>query len=93
MKILRETEDGFRIAEEDLRLRGAGDFLGSAQSGFPKLIFADYAVHGELLLVARDDAAMIVARDPKLETPRGEALRTLLYLFRRDDAIRLLRAG
>jgi ATP-dependent DNA helicase RecG len=93
LKILRETEDGFRIAEEDLRLRGAGDFLGSAQSGFPKLIFADYTVHGELLLAARDDAAMIVERDPKLETPRGEALRTLLYLFRRDDAIKLLRAG
>jgi ATP-dependent DNA helicase RecG len=93
LKILRETEDGFRIAEEDLRLRGAGDFLGSAQSGFPKLIFADYAVHGELLLAARDDAAMTVERDPKLETPRGEALRTLLYLFRRDDAVKLLRAG
>ncbi len=93
LKILRETEDGFKIAEEDLRLRGAGDFLGAAQSGFPRLIFADYAVHGELLLAARDDAAMIVERDQKLETPRGEALRALLYLFRRDDAIRLLRAG
>ncbi|MDZ7627455.1 MAG: ATP-dependent DNA helicase RecG [Parvularculaceae bacterium] len=93
LKILRETEDGFLIAEEDLRLRGAGDLLGSAQSGLPRLHFADYAVHGEMLLAARDDAAMIVERDPKLETPRGEALRTLLYLFRRDDAIRLLRAG
>ncbi len=93
LKILRETEDGFKIAEEDLHLRGAGDFLGSAQSGFPRLIFADYAVHAELLQAARDDAAMIVERDPKLETPRGEALRTLLYLFRRDDAVKLLRAG
>lgn len=93
LKILRETEDGFRIAEEDLRLRGAGDLLGPAQSGFPRLLFADYAVHGELLLAARDDAAMIVERDPKLETPRGEALRALLYLFKRDDAIKLLRAG
>ncbi len=93
LRILRETEDGFRIAEEDLRLRGAGDLLGAAQSGLPRLLFADYAVHGELLLAARDDAAMIVERDAKLETPRGEALRTLLYLFKRDDAIRLLRAG
>ncbi len=93
LKILRETEDGFRIAEEDLRLRGAGDLLGPTQSGLPRLIFADCTVHGELLLAARDDAAMIVERDAKLETPRGEALRTLLYLFRRDDAIRLLRAG
>lgn len=93
LKILRETEDGFRIAEEDLRLRGAGDILGSAQSGFPKLLFADYAVHGELLLAAKDDAALSVARDPDLKSPRGEALRILLYLFSRDDAIKLLRAG
>ncbi len=93
LKILRETEDGFRIAEEDLRLRGAGDLLGSAQSGLPRLLFADYGAHGDLLMAARDDAAMIVERDPKLESARGEALRTLLYLFRRDDAIRLLRAG
>jgi ATP-dependent DNA helicase RecG len=93
LKILRETEDGFRIAEEDLRLRGAGDLLGPAQSGLPRLHFADYAAHSELLLAARDDAAMIVERDPKLETPRGEALRALLYLFKRDDAVRLLRAG
>ncbi len=93
LKILRETEDGFRIAEEDLRLRGAGDFLGSAQSGFPHLLFADYAVHGDLLLAAKDDATMIVDRDPDLKTPRGEALRVLLYLFSRDDAIKLLRAG
>ncbi|MFZ5618927.1 MAG: ATP-dependent DNA helicase RecG [Pseudomonadota bacterium] len=93
LRILRETEDGFRIAEEDLRLRGAGDLLGAAQSGFPKLHFADYAVHGEMLLAARDDAALIVERDADLKTPRGEALRILLYLFSRDDAVKLLRAG
>jgi len=93
LKILRETEDGFRIAEEDLRLRGAGDLLGAAQSGFPRLHFADYAAHGDLLLAARDDAALIVQKDPDLKTPRGEALRTLLYLFSRDSAIKLLRAG
>ncbi|MCB2113186.1 MAG: ATP-dependent DNA helicase RecG [Parvularculaceae bacterium] len=93
LKILRQTQDGFKIAEEDLRLRGAGDLLGAAQSGFPNLLFADYAAHGELLLAARDDAALIVGKDPELKTPRGEALRTLLYLFSRDNAIRLLRAG
>jgi len=93
LKILRETEDGFRIAEEDLRLRGAGDLLGAAQSGLPRLVFADYAVHGDLLMAARHDAAMIVDSDAGLETPRGAALRALLYLFRRDEAIRLLRAG
>jgi ATP-dependent DNA helicase RecG len=76
-----------------LRLRGAGDVLGFAQSGFPRLHFADYAVHGELLLAARDDAALIVGKDPELRSARGEALRILLYLFSRDEAVKLLRAG
>ncbi len=93
LKVLRDTEDGFVIAEEDLRLRGAGDFLGAAQSGFPRFRLADIAVHGELLAAARDDAKMIIDRDPELRTPRGEALRTLLYLFSRDDAVKLLSAG
>ncbi len=93
LKILRETEDGFLIAEEDLRLRGAGDLLGAAQSGFPRFRLADIAAHGELLAAARDDAKMIVEKDPDLKTTRGEALRTLLYLFSRDDAVKLLSAG
>jgi ATP-dependent DNA helicase RecG len=93
LNILRESDDGFRIAEEDLRLRGAGDLLGPVQSGFPKLHFADFAAHAELMLAARDDATMIVSRDAELATRRGSALRTLLYLFGRDDAVRLLRAG
>lgn len=93
LNILRRTEDGFLIAEEDLRLRGAGDFLGAAQSGFPRFRFADVAVHGELLAAARDDARLILERDPDLETERGKALRTLLYLFSRDDAVKLLSAG
>ena len=93
LQILRETEDGFLIAEEDLRLRGAGDLLGAAQSGFPIFRLADLAVHGELLAAARDDAKLIMDRDPKLKTSRGEALRSLLYLFSRDDAVRLLSAG
>lgn len=93
LSILRDTEDGFVIAEEDLRLRGAGDFLGAAQSGFPQFRLADVAVHGELLAAARDDAKMIIARDPELQTPRGNALRTLLYLFSRDDAVKLISAG
>ncbi len=93
LQILRETEDGFLIAEEDLRLRGAGDLLGAAQSGFPRFRLADLAVHGELLAAARDDAKLIIERDQKLETPRGKALRTLLYLFSRDDAVRLLSSG
>ena len=93
LAILRETEDGFRIAEEDLRLRGEGDVLGTRQSGMPGFHVARIEVHGKLLAPARDDAALVLARDPELTSPRGEALRQLLYLFERDEAIRLLRAG
>ncbi|MEX6634044.1 ATP-dependent DNA helicase RecG [Hyphococcus lacteus] len=93
LNVLRDTEDGFLIAEEDLRLRGAGDVLGAAQSGFPRFRLADIAVHGELLAAARDDAELIMRRDADLKSARGEALRTLLYLFSRDDAVKLLSAG
>ena len=93
LQILRETEDGFLIAEEDLHLRGAGDLLGAAQSGFPTFHFADLSVHKELLTAARDDAKMIIERAPQLASERGEALRVLLYLFSRDDAVKLLSAG
>ncbi|MEM9988051.1 MAG: ATP-dependent DNA helicase RecG [Pseudomonadota bacterium] len=93
LNILRETEDGFRIAEEDLSLRGAGDALGTAQSGFPDFRLADMGTHGSLLEMARDDAKLIVQDDARLETDRGQALRLLLYLFRRDDAVKLLRSG
>jgi ATP-dependent DNA helicase RecG len=93
LAIMRETEDGFRIAEEDLRLRGAGELLGTRQSGLPDMRLADLSVHGELLQAARDDARLVIERDPDLESARGTALRALLYLFRRDDAVRTLRAG
>ncbi len=93
LKIMRETEDGFRIAEEDLRLRGAGDLLGARQSGDPDFKFAELDAHGELLAAARDDARLILQSDPSLSSPRGQALRVLLYLFGRDEAVRLLRAG
>ncbi len=91
--IMRETEDGFRIAEEDLRLRGEGDVLGVRQSGMPGFRVARIEVHGSLLEAARKDAQLTLARDPTLTSERGEALRHLLYLFERDAAIRLLRAG
>jgi len=93
LKILRETDDGFRIAEEDLRLRGAGELLGTRQSGLPEFRLADLAVHDELLAAARDDARLVLERDPDLEGARGQAIRTLLYLFERDAAVRFLRSG
>ncbi len=93
LNILRETDDGFRIAEEDLRLRGAGELLGTRQSGMPEFRLADLAAHGELLAAARDDARLIVQRDPELAAARGTALRTLLYLFEQDAAIKTLRSG
>ena len=93
LAILRETEDGFRIAEEDLRLRGEGDLLGTRQSGDPGFRIARLDMHGKYLGAARDDAALVLARDPTLTSARGEALRALLYLFEKDEAIRLIRAG
>jgi ATP-dependent DNA helicase RecG len=93
LEIMRETEDGFRIAEEDLRLRGGGEVLGTRQSGMPGFRVARIEVHGKLIGAARDDASLALARDPSLISARGEALRHLLYLFERDDAIRLIRAG
>jgi ATP-dependent DNA helicase RecG len=93
LNILRETEDGFRIAEEDLRLRGEGDVLGTRQSGVPGFRVARVETHGKLIGAARDDAALALSRDPTLASARGQALRHLLYLFERDEAIRLIRAG
>jgi ATP-dependent DNA helicase RecG len=93
LEMMRETEDGFRIAEEDLRLRGEGEVLGTRQSGLPGFKLARLEVDGDILAAARDDARLIVDRDPELTTERGRALRILLYMFERDSAIKLLRAG
>lgn len=93
LQTLRRTDDGFAIAEEDLRLRGAGEVLGTRQSGLPKLRLVDLAAHGDLIAAARDDARVALARDPDLSNERGQALRVLLYLFERDAAVRYLRSG
>ena len=93
IRILRETEDGFRIAEEDLKLRGGGEILGTRQSGLPEFRLADLTVHSNLLATARDDAKLILSQDKDLSSARGKALRTLLYLFERDTAVFNLRSG
>ncbi|MEO0410602.1 MAG: ATP-dependent DNA helicase RecG [Pseudomonadota bacterium] len=93
LRILRESEDGFRIAEEDLRLRGSGEILGTRQSGLPQFRLANLDEHQGLLQVADDDARYLLEVDPGLDSPRGQAARTLLYLMERDDAVRLLDAG
>jgi ATP-dependent DNA helicase RecG len=93
LAVLRDTEDGFRIAEEDLKLRGEGDLLGTRQSGLPGFHIARIEMHGKYLGAARDDAALVLSRDASLESERGQALRHLLYLFGKDEAIKLIRAG
>ncbi|SOE18825.1 ATP-dependent DNA helicase RecG [Hoeflea halophila] len=93
LAVLRESEDGFRIAEEDLKLRGEGEVLGTRQSGLPGFRLANLSAHADLLEIARRDARNVLDADPGLSSQRGEALRMLLYLMRRDEAIRFLRAG
>jgi ATP-dependent DNA helicase RecG len=93
LKAIRETTDGFRIAEEDLKLRGEGDVLGVRQSGLPGYRIARSDVHAQLITQARDEALRILKDNPKLKGERGEALRCLLYLFERDEALPLIGAG
>jgi ATP-dependent DNA helicase RecG len=93
LEILRETEDGFRIAEEDLKLRGEGDVLGARQAGAPGFRFARLEVHGGLLARARAEAEAALKRDERLADEKGRGLRLLLYLFERDEAARLIEAG
>jgi ATP-dependent DNA helicase RecG len=90
---LRDTDDGFKIAEEDLALRGEGEVLGVRQSGLPEFRIARPELHRDLLEAARKDAALIVARDAALTSERGKALRLLLRLFEREEAVRLIEAG
>ena len=93
LQILRDTEDGFRIAEEDLATRGAGDLIGTAQSGLPRFRLADPERQAGLMAVAQTDARALLAMDPALETPRGQAARVLLWLHDKDRAIRLIGVG
>ena len=93
LEMMEETEDGFLIAEKDLELRGGGEVLGARQSGAPGFRVAEVPGFAELLEAARDDARMLLAADPMLSSPRGQAVRTLLYIFECDEAVRLFRAA
>jgi ATP-dependent DNA helicase RecG len=93
LEMMRATEDGFLIAEKDLELRGGGEVLGARQSGMPEFRIAHVPNFEALLSAARDDARLILTQDPHLTSPRGEALRLLLYLFECDEAVRLFRAA
>ena len=93
LAMMEDTEDGFKIAEKDLELRGGGEMLGARQSGAPGFRIAEVPGFEVLLSAARDDAQLILATDPDLAGPRGTALRTLLYLFECDEAVRLFRAA
>lgn len=93
LEMMRATEDGFLIAEKDLELRGGGEVLGARQSGAPEFRVAEVPGFPELLAAARDDATLLLQRDPKLTSPRGAAIRTLLYLFECDEAVRLFHAA
>jgi ATP-dependent DNA helicase RecG len=93
LEILRETNDGFRIAEEDLAIRGAGDVLGTVQSGLPRFRVADLERQSALMAVAHRDARRLVDADPALEETRGRAVRVLLWLMEQDRAIRMISVG
>jgi ATP-dependent DNA helicase RecG len=93
LEVLRETEDGFKSAETDLQMRGAGDVIGVAQSGMPRFHVADLEKQASLMAVAQSDARALLMEDPELNGPRGQAARVLLWLMRQDEAIRLISVG
>jgi ATP-dependent DNA helicase RecG len=90
---MRDTEDGFRIAEVDLEMRGAGDLIGTAQSGLPRFRVADMESQSALMAVAQSDARKLLAEDADLTSERGQAARVLLWLMEQDQAIRLISVG
>lgn len=93
LKVLRESEDGFHIAETDLEMRGAGDLIGTAQSGVPRFRIGDLESQASLMAIAQSDARKLLTDDPDLVSPRGQAARVLLWLMEQDQAIRLISVG
>jgi ATP-dependent DNA helicase RecG len=91
--IMRDTEDGFRIAEEDLKMRGAGDVIGTAQSGLPRFKVANLEHQSALMATAHQDARMLLQSDPALTSSRGKAARILLWLMEQDQAVHLISVG
>jgi ATP-dependent DNA helicase RecG len=93
LSTLRDTEDGFRIAEVDLEMRGAGDLIGTAQSGLPRFLIADLETQAGLMALAQSDARALLTKDPELTSERGQAARTLLWLMRQEVAFRYISVG
>ena len=93
LNTVRETEDGFEIAEQDLKMRGAGDLIGTAQSGRPGFLFANLETQADLMEVAHTDARKLIFEDPKLQSDRGRAARVLLWLMEKNKVVKLLKIG
>ena len=93
LKLMRDTDDGFRISEVDLAMRGAGDVIGTAQSGLPRFKIADLERQSDLMAIAQSDARALLSIDPDLTGPRGKAARLLLWLMEQEKAIRLMQIG
>lgn len=93
IEAMRNTNDGFVLAEEDLKLRGEGEVLGTRQSGTPGFNLASTEHHSDILEMARDEAKLVIAQNPTLDGEKGDALRILLYIFGQDQAVRLIRSG
>lgn len=93
LEVLRNSEDGFEIARVDLEMRGAGDLIGTAQSGLPRFWVADLEHQTNLMQIAHSDARALLTQDPDLTSERGKAARVLLWLMRQDEAIRLISVG
>ena len=93
LSVLRNSEDGFLIAQTDLEMRGAGDMIGTAQSGLPRFQIADLEAMTGLMATAQSDARNLLTHDPDLTSPRGRAARVLLWLMEREKAIRLISVG
>ncbi|MAI57523.1 MAG: ATP-dependent DNA helicase RecG, partial [Rhodobacteraceae bacterium] len=93
LSVLRDTEDGFAISQTDLEIRGAGDLIGTAQSGLPRFRVADLESMADLMAKAQSDARSLLVKDPDLNSERGRAARVLLWLMEKNKAIRLISVG